>query len=83
MECRPGCAACCIYISISSRLPGMDNGKMAGISCINLNDNKLCTLHGTGQYPSVCNSFKPSHEMCGNTNEHAAEYLKNLEEMTR
>lgn len=83
MECRPGCGACCIHISISSRLPGMENGKSAGIKCINLSDDSFCRLYETEQYPSVCRRFRPSVEMCGDTTEDAIKYLKNLEELTK
>lgn len=30
-ECRPGCGACCIAPSISSPIPGMPEGKAAGV----------------------------------------------------
>lgn len=82
MMCRPGCAACCIHISISSRIPGMPNGKPAGVPCVNLDRDRLCSIHGTDDYPAVCRNFKPSPEMCGDSNEHAASYLKRLEELT-
>ena len=36
MDCRPGCAACCIAPSISSPIPGMPHGKPAGVRCIQL-----------------------------------------------
>ena len=32
MECRIGCAACCVVISISSPLPGYPDGKPADMS---------------------------------------------------
>ncbi|MDD8045446.1 MAG: YkgJ family cysteine cluster protein, partial [Verrucomicrobiota bacterium] len=31
MECRPGCGACCTVVSISSPIPGMPQGKPAGV----------------------------------------------------
>jgi len=83
MKCRPGCAACCIYISISSPLPGMPHGKPAGIRCINLDCDNWCTMYATEQYPPVCRNFKSSYEMCGETKEHAETYLKRLEELTK
>jgi len=83
MNCRPGCAACCIHISISSSIPGMKKGKAAGKRCINLRKDGLCALYGTEQYPTVCRNFQASHEMCGKDREHAIRYLKNLEELTR
>jgi uncharacterized protein len=83
MDCRPGCAACCIYVSISSSIPGMENGKSAGVKCINLNEHHLCILHGTSLYPKVCSNLKPSQEMCGSHTEHAIKYLSELEKATQ
>lgn len=83
MKCRPGCAACCIHISISSPLPGMPDGKPAGVRCVNLARGNLCTVYGGERYPPVCRNFKPSHEMCGETGEHAEAYLKRLEALTK
>jgi hypothetical protein len=36
MECRIGCAACCIALPISSPIPGMPDGKPAGVRCVQL-----------------------------------------------
>lgn len=77
-----GCAACCIAPSISSQIPGMPEGKPAGVRCIQLTDENLCKLFGTTQRPAVCSSLKPSEEMCGATNEEALQYLMNLERET-
>lgn len=81
--CRPGCAACCTVISISSPLPGMPSGKPAGVRCVNLDDNSFCTIHNTDEYPKVCVNFKPSYEMCGDNNDFAHKYLKEMEEFTQ
>ncbi len=78
-ECRAGCAACCIVISISSPLPKMPEGKPAGIRCLNLDLNNNCTIHRAKDYPAVCSSFKPSDEMCGADNEFAFSYLEKME----
>lgn len=82
MTCRPGCAVCCIYISITSAIPGMPNGKPAGIRCCNLDENNLCSIYGKENYPKVCFNFKPDIEMCGDSNEHAKTYLEMLEKET-
>jgi uncharacterized protein len=82
MKCRPGCAACCIVISISSPIPGMPDGKPAGVRCVNLGDDNLCRIHGTELYPDVCREFTPAKEMCGESAKHAFEYLKKLEQET-
>jgi hypothetical protein len=82
MECRKGCAACCIVISISSSIPGMPNGKPAGIRCIQLNDNNECTLFGNEKRPKVCLTLQPSLLMCGQSNEEAFNNLIELEQLT-
>lgn len=82
MNCRIGCAACCIAVSISSPLPGMPEGKPAGVRCINLTEKNACSIHGKNNYPAVCRNTSPSPEMCGDTNEHAFAYLAELEKRT-
>ena len=81
-ECRPGCAACCIAVSISSPIPGMPNGKEAGERCIQLDGDNLCLLFGKAERPEVCSGLKPSKEMCGKSNAEAFGYLENLERDT-
>lgn len=83
MECRLGCAACCIAVSISSPIPGMERGKPAGVRCVQLDDRNLCKIFGKKERPEVCLSLKPSVEMCGKSNEDAFEYLENLEKLTK
>ncbi|MBU1101461.1 MAG: YkgJ family cysteine cluster protein [Bacteroidetes bacterium] len=83
MECRKGCAACCIAISISSPLPGMPMGKKAGERCVNLTKDNACKVHGEENYPEVCRGLKASLEMCGTSNEFAMKYLTELEELTK
>lgn len=83
MECRTGCGACCIAISISSPIPGMPNGKPAGIRCIHLSKNRICEIHGHVDYPEVCKNLVPMPDMCGSTFEEAFEYLAELEAATK
>lgn len=83
MECRVGCGACCIALSISSSIPGMPAGKPAGVRCVQLTDDKRCRLYGSPQRPAVCAKLKPSAEMCGDTFEEAMERLTYLEIVTR
>jgi len=78
-ECRPGCAACCIAVSISSPIPGMPKGKEAGERCIQLDENNMCRLFGKNERPEVCSGLKPSYEMCGKSNAEAFAYLERLE----
>lgn len=65
MECRAGCGACCIAPSISSPIPGMPNGKPAGVRCIQLDEANRCKLFGKPERPAVCLSLKPEPAMCG------------------
>lgn len=81
-KCRPGCGACCISVSISSPIPGMENGKPAGIRCINLDNNNFCLIFGQKERPKVCLSLKPSPQMCGNSREEAMKYLELIEKET-
>lgn len=82
MECRLGCAACCIAPSISSSIPGMTDGKPAGIRCNQLTNDNGCMLFGKKERPAVCINLKASEEMCGKTKEEAYSFLEYLEKMT-
>lgn len=77
MDCRPGCAACCIAPSISSL------GKPAGERCVHLDDASRCRLFGRAERPAVCASLAPSVEMCGESRTHALLWLARLERATR
>jgi uncharacterized protein len=82
LSCRPGCGACCIAPSISSAIPGMPQGKPAGIRCVQLDDHNCCQIFGRAERPAVCSSLQASNEMCGSTHEHAMFYLSEMERMT-
>ena len=82
MECRIGCAACCIAPSISSPIPGMESGKPAGVRCVQLTGDGRCLLFGLPERPAVCVSLRPSQEMCGTTNAEALQLLVQLERET-
>lgn len=82
MECRIGCGACCIAPSISSPIPGMPEGKPAGVRCVQLTEDNLCRLFGRPERPGVCQSLRPAPEMCGHTNDEAYVYLAFLERVT-
>jgi Fe-S-cluster containining protein len=82
MECRAGCGACCIAPSISSPIPGMPEGKPAGVRCVQLTEDNRCRLFGQPERPRVCRSLRPTPEMCGHTNRDAYLYLAFLEQVT-
>jgi len=83
VECRPGCAACCIAPSISSPLPGLPGGKPAGLPCPHLTIDLRCALHGDPARPAVCASFPPRPDHCGADRAEALRMLAALEAATR
>ena len=80
--CRSGCAACCIAPSISSAIPGMREGKPAGVPCVQLDAALRCRLFGRPERPAVCASLQPDATMCGTHREHALQWLTQLESET-
>lgn len=82
MECRIGCAACCVVISISSPIPGMPGGKPAGVRCVQLASDNRCMLFGKPERPAICSEFTASPELCGSSNEDAYARLSLLEKET-
>jgi Fe-S-cluster containining protein len=82
-ECRMDCAACCIAPSMSSPLPGMPNGKPAGVRCVQLTVDLRCRIYGKPERPAVCVSFAPMPEHCGSNREDALRILGELERQTR
>lgn len=79
MECRPNCGACCIAISISSPIPGMPDGKPAGLPCIHLADDYKCKLFGKPERLRVCIEFNAEELICGNNREEALRIITDLE----
>lgn len=82
LHCRSGCGACCIAPSISSAIPGMPEGKPAGVRCVQLDSEQRCRLFGLAERPSVCASLKPEAQMCGQDRDHALYFLQQLEYLT-
>jgi len=80
--CRPGCAACCTVISISSPLPGMPGGKPAGVPCVNLTAALTCSIHEGPDYPAVCRNFRATVDFCGRTNQDARRIIGEIEGQT-
>lgn len=82
MDCRMGCGACCIAPSITSAIPGMPNGKPAGVRCVQLTPENMCLLFGHPDRPEVCRQLRPDVIMCGSDSSQAMKYLDELEQMT-
>lgn len=83
MKCRPDCGACCIAPSISSAIPGMAQGKPAGLRCVQLDAGNRCRIFGQPERPAVCAQLLPSAEMCGASAAAALVWLTQLEQLTR
>lgn len=79
MNCRPGCGACCIAPSISSAIPGMPQGKPAGVRCVQLGDANQCLIFGKPERPHVCGQLTPAMDMCGTNAAAALTWLTQLE----
>lgn len=82
MDCRKGCGACCIAPSINSPIPGMPDGKPAGVRCIQLDENNACRLFGSSDRPLLCERFLPDPCVCGSDRDEALHNLIVLEKAT-
>jgi len=82
VECRERCGACCVAPSINTPIPGMPEGKPAGVRCVQLDEEDRCRLFGRPERPAFCAGLRPSEEMCGQTREGAYARLVQLERLT-
>lgn len=82
MQCHAACAACCILPSISSPIPGMPDGKPAGVSCVQLTEDLRCALFGSPERPAVCGALRPALDLCGADCKDAFALLWELERAT-
>ncbi|MGN6316921.1 YkgJ family cysteine cluster protein [Trinickia sp.] len=80
--CRPGCGACCIAPSITSPIPGMPEGKPAGVRCVQLDEHERCRIFGRPERPACCSGLKPQPQMCGASRPEALAWLTQLEAAT-
>ena len=83
MDCRPGCAACCIAPSITSPIPGMPDGKPAGVPCVQLDAAGRCRLFGRPERPAFCGGLQPAPDLCGSSRDEALRLIRHLEVATR
>jgi len=63
---------------MSSPIPGMPDGKPAGVRCIHLLDDFRCGLYNDPQRPGVCSAYKAEPEFCGTSREEAIKILSSL-----
>ncbi len=82
MNCRSECGACCIAPSITSPLPGMPNGKPAGVPCVQLLPDMRCAVFGKPERPAFCGGLQPAAEMCGTDRNAALLWLTQLDAAT-
>ena len=82
LECRPGCGACCVEPSIASPIPGMPDGKPAGVRCVQLGEDNRCQIFGQPERPQVCLDFIATSDVCGKTDAQAYELIRWLEQAT-
>lgn len=52
-------------------MPGMPNGKPAGIPCIHLTSEFMCAIFEHPDRPLVCSAFSAEKEFCGTTRDEA------------
>ena len=64
-------------------MPGLPEGKPAGVPCPHLDEQWRCRLFGRPERPAVCASLPPSEEMCGQSREQALRWLGYLEAETQ
>ena len=82
MQCREQCGACCIAPSINNALPGMPNGKPAGVRCLHLGEDYRCKIFGQPERPSLCDGFKANLDVCGLNRQQAMQLISILEAET-
>ncbi|WP_087113022.1 YkgJ family cysteine cluster protein [Parendozoicomonas haliclonae] len=82
MMCRAGCGACCIAPSISTPIPGMPNGKPAGVRCVQLDERNFCRIFGQSDRPAVCSAFSADEATCGSTRDEALLRILDMEQAT-
>ena len=82
MQCRDRCGACCIAPSITSPIPGMPQGKPAGVPCIQLDEAMRCRLFGRPERTAFCGGLQPAADMCGDSRSAALIWLEALEQAT-
>jgi hypothetical protein len=83
LTCRDDCGACCIAPSITSALPGMPQGKPAGVACVQLDAQMRCKVFGRPERPDFCGRLRPEADMCGASRGEAMHLLARLERATQ
>jgi hypothetical protein len=61
-------------------MPGMADGKPAGVRCIHLLEDCTCSIYNSKDKPKVCSDFMAEPDFCGSTQEEALRILYSLSE---
>ena len=61
----------------------MPHGKPAGVRCVQLTPDHRCLLFGQPSRPLVCQTLRPTPEMCRDTPFGAVTWLTQLEAATQ
>lgn len=61
----------------------MQNGKPAGVRCVQLTDENQCRIFDSDLRPTVCGNLQPADEMCGDCAAEAMKRLTQWEQVTR
>lgn len=64
-------------------MPGMPQGKAAGVRCVQLTEDNRCSLFGLSERPAFCVGLRPSVDMCGADTTQAMHNLVALESLTQ
>jgi len=60
----------------------MPQGKPAGVRCVNLDSENLCSLYQKAERPEVCIAYTATAELCGSSRDEALKLIAKLEVMT-
>ena len=63
-------------------MPGMPNGKPAGVPCIHLTSDMTCQLFASPERPSFCATFKAEASVCGSSRDEALSIIKMIERVS-
>ena len=64
-------------------MPGMPDGKPAGVPCVNLDADYRCRLFNEDKRPEFCKALQPEPQMCGENAQQAVQFLTRLDLLTR
>ena len=60
-------------------MPGMPEGKPAGVACLQLSEDMACRIFASSERPSFCSSFQAEPSICGNSRDEALANIAVLE----